>query len=127
MRELQRKQKLKKRMYSVPVLVAFLLVVLLTARGTYSVLKKKHDSEVYVKNLQRETQDLNNRQAELENSVTYLKTEEGIDQEIKQRFNVEKPGEHVVVIVDPKQTSTTTTQENSTWWKSLWDAIIGFL
>ncbi len=127
MRELQRKQKIKKQMYSWPILLALFLVVLLTARGTYSVLKKKQDSELYVKNLQKQTLDLNNRQKELEKSVTYLKTEEGIDQEIKQRFNVERPGEHVVVIVDPKQIASTTTPENSAWWKSLWNAIIGFL
>lgn len=127
MRELQRKQKLKKRIYSTPILVLFSLIVLLTARGTYDVMKKKHDSEQYVKDLEKQTAELENRQKELDQSVTYLKTEEGIDEEIKQRFNVARPGEHVVVIVDPKQLATTTRPENSSWWKSLWDAIIGFL
>jgi len=90
-------------------------------------MTKKHASEEYVKNLQTESAELALRQKSLEEDINYLQTEEGIDEEIKERFNVSRAGEKVVIIVDPKPISTTTDNEGKIWYKRIWNAIIDFL
>ncbi len=124
MRELQKKQLLKKRMYSIPVLMLLLVVVLLTLRGTWIVLEKRAESIKYVKALEAKSKTLEERKSELDQEVDYLETEAGIDEEIKERFNVAKIGEKVVIIVDPKPIATTTLNNVLPWYKRFWNAII---
>jgi cell division protein FtsB len=127
MRELQQRQKLKKRIYSIPSLLLLFLLVLISIKGTWEVMNKKRSSEQYVKSLEAQSQELTERQKNLEEDISYLNTEEGIDEEIKQRFNVSKAGEKVVVIVDPKPISTTTDKNSKIWYLKIWNAIIDFL
>jgi hypothetical protein len=127
MRELQQRQKFKKRMYSVPSLLILSFLVLISIKGTWEVMNKKRLSEEYVKNLEVESQELTERQKNLEEDINYLETEEGIDEEIKQRFNVSKAGERVVIIVDPKPIATTTDENSNIWYKRMWNAIMDFL
>ena len=127
MRELERRQKFKKRIYSIPSLILLVILLLLSIRGTWAILNKKHESEQYVKNLQQESQQLEEREKNLEADINYLKTEEGIDEEIKERFNVSKAGERVVIIVDPKPVGTSTDQNRPIWYKRIWNAIMDFL
>ncbi|MDQ3089661.1 MAG: septum formation initiator family protein [bacterium] len=124
MRELQKKQILKRRMYSIPALILLLVLVLLTVRGTWQVLEKRAESIKYVEALEERSKILEERKRELDEEVDYLETEAGIDEEIKERFNVAKMGEKVVIIVDPKPIATTTLSEDVPWYKRFWNAII---
>ncbi len=127
MRELERRHRFKKRIYSIPSLILLAIILLLSLRGTWSIMNKKLESEQYVQNLERESQQLEERQKSLEEDINYLSTEEGIDEEIKERFNVSKAGERVVIIVDPKPVATSTTENGQVWYKRMWNAIIDFL
>ena len=101
MQELRQRQIIKRRLYSTPSLVIFTIVALFLIHGTYGVVEKEIDSASKVKALNTSEQGLVNRQAELKNSIQSIQTDAGIDKEIKEKFNVSKTGEHVVVIVDP--------------------------
>ena len=127
MRELERRQKFKKRIYSFPSLIILVILLAFLIKGTWSIMNKKLESEQYVKNLKLESQQLEERQKNLEEDINYLKTEEGIDEEIKERFNVSKAGEKVVIIVDPKLVATSTEESSEIWYKRIWNAIIDFL
>ena len=55
----------------------------------------------------------------LSSEIERLKTKDGIEEEIRNKFNVVKPGEHLVVIVDDASTSKNeTTKQNTGWWGS---------
>jgi cell division protein FtsB len=120
MRELQERQKIKKRLYSKPVLLILVAVTLLIMRGTYVVMKKERESARVVAVLQAKADELALRQTELKTSITRLETDEGIEGEIKERFNVSRPGEYVVVIVDAKDKASTTATTTTLWYKRLW-------
>ncbi len=124
MRELQQRQKVKRRMYSVPALLVLVLFILLMIRGTWNVWNKRQDSINHVQELEAQSLELKERQKDLEEDIGYLKTEEGIDEEIKERFNVAKTGERVVIIVDPKNIGSTTPEKGLPWYKRIWNAII---
>lgn len=125
MRELEQKQKLKRRIYSIPALIGLFLITVALSRGAYSILTKERLTSKEVELLQEEVADLSEREAFLNSSIEKLKTEEGIEEEIKSKFNVARSGERVAVIVDPIALEATTTPEKKIWYKRLWSAIIG--
>jgi cell division protein FtsB len=64
-------------------------------------------------NLERERKELEKlaiREKTLASSIDYLKTDQGIEDEIRTKFRAVKDGEKVVVIIDNQ--STTTIPEN---------------
>ena len=65
------------------------------------------------------------RERELKEGIDRLKTEEGLKEEIKERFNVTQEGEQVAVIVDRKEVSSSTDSSVLPWYKRFWIAIMG--
>jgi len=127
MEELRKKQKLKKRLYSIPSLVVLLLITFVFIRGTYIVFQKKAESATYVTSLQAKELSLRTQETELESNIASLKTEDGLEKEVKEKYNVSKPGERVVILVDPKASSTAEAADSRAWYRRVWDAIISAL
>jgi cell division protein FtsB len=48
-------------------------------------------------------QDLETRKADLDKKVQYLSNDRGIEAEMRKNFDVARPGEQVVIIVDPEK------------------------
>lgn len=119
MRELQQKQKIKQRLYSLPVILVLAVLTVLIMKGSYAVVKKKQESYVYVADLQTKVQNLFERETELKSDIERLKTDEGIDSEIKKKYSVAKEGEFVVVIVDPKETEPEISSTTTPWYKRM--------
>src|SRR4051812_24741836 len=109
MRELEHKQRVKKRMYSTPALVALAIVVVFMARGSYQVVEKMNESKTHVRDLESQVNTLKSRKVELERNINKLQTAEGVDSEIKGKFSVSKEGEKVAVIVDARTVGPTST------------------
>ena len=124
MDELQRKQRSKRLLYSIPSLCLLTILTFLLAKGALGVLGKERDSADRINLLEAKAAVLTGRQTELEEGIEKLKTEEGITEEIKQKFSVERAGEHVAIIVDEREkASSTGVLEEKSWWgkvKSLW-------
>jgi cell division protein FtsB len=65
---------------------------------------------------------LENRKAELQKKVEYLSNERGIEAEMRRNFDVARPGEQVVIILDDEKKDTIeplpkTTTEEVPWYK----------
>ena len=125
MKEFQRKQKVKKRLYSLPMLVFLFLVLILLAKAVYGAIEKQQESARYARELNQELVTLNERETELRTKIQELETEEGRDKEIKEKFTVTKGGEQVAIIVEPRQATVSNTSTNKTFWKSWWTTIRG--
>ncbi len=125
MKELRQKQIVKRRLYSTPVLIILLIITGLIIHSTYKIVQKYRESAGYVNDLKQKADDLANREIQLKGDIARLGTDEGIDTEIKEKFNVSKEGEKVAIIVGEADNSSNTATSTEHWWKSLWSSIMG--
>jgi len=125
MQELQNRQKLKKLLYSWPSLIILVLITLLLARGASGVMYKEHLSAKKIENLETEAKDLEERRVLVANNIERLKTEEGVVEEIRRKFNVIRGGENLAIVIDEKVEASSTKESKESWIKRFWSAIIG--
>ncbi len=100
MKEFQRKKKIRRFLYSPLSFVILLIFLVIIGKATWSVYAKEHESQ---KNLDRATavlHDLETRQKQLGDKIEQLKTSEGVETEIREQFQMAKPGEKMVVMVE---------------------------
>ncbi|MHB1330423.1 MAG: FtsB family cell division protein [Minisyncoccota bacterium] len=123
MRELEKRQKMRRRMYSTPVIIGLLVVTIFLVKGAYSLLLTERRSAEKAEILALKVSSLALREEFLKSEIARLNTEAGIEEEIKSKYNVARPGELVALIVDDTERASTT-EEEASWWKRFWDAII---
>ena len=124
MKELQRKQKIRRLMYSYPSLLLLIVVTFFLVKGALNVTNKAWESSIRAKDLEGKVAALILREKELNEGISRLKTQEGINEEIKERFNVTQEGEQVAVIVD-RRSASSSADSGLPWYKRFWVAIIG--
>jgi len=124
MRELQRKQRIRRTIYSIPSIIILSIIAFFLVRGALGVMGKEWESSGRSKDLEKKAAALILREQELRESVARLQTEEGIKGEIKERFNVTQAGEYVAVVVDDPRASSSTNDRASPWYKRLWSVIM---
>lgn len=105
MREYQRKKKIRQILYSRAALAALLLLIALLSRATWGVYEKERESRKYLERAETELAALAARENLLQDDITRLKTREGIETEIREQFQVAKPGERMVVLVEERRTA----------------------
>ncbi|MBX4189032.1 septum formation initiator family protein [Candidatus Parcubacteria bacterium] len=127
MRELQKRQRIKQRLYSTPALVVFVVFTLFLARGAVGIMLKERQSAADVLALEAKSIALSEEERRLNTEINKLKTEEGINEEIKQKFNVSAAGERVAVIVDSSKSSSSDASSTEPWYKRFWDGILSAL
>lgn len=119
MYDFQQKKKIKKILYSPIVLLILAIIFVMLLRGVWGVYKK---SQISYENLEREKNELNKlmaREKTLNSSIEYLKTEQGIEDEIRTKFRAVKDGEQVAVIINEGTTTpvSISTSSPSFWYK----------
>lgn len=104
MREFQERQmmqrKIRRRIYSKTSLFILLCLVILTARGVINVYAKERESRKDLERVEFQRSQLAARAASVREKGDRLKTPEGVEAEIRSKFDVAKEGEGVIVIVD---------------------------
>jgi len=100
MREFQEKRKFKKIIYSAWLQIFFGIVLLALVFPAVKVYKKSRISADKSEEIKEEMAKLEKRNAELAAEATRLEGESGKEEEIRKRFDVAKPGEKILVIVD---------------------------
>ncbi len=64
---------------------------------------------------------MNARKDMLNSEIGRLKTDNGVEEEIRSKFNVAKPGETVVVVINgSSSTSSQNSSGNKGFWASFW-------
>ena len=123
MREFQEKQKIKKRLYSKTSIVIVIIVVVFISRGVIGVYAKERDSRMELSLLEKRKAELSDRLARVSLNNDRLKTEEGIESEIRSKFDVVKPDEGVIVVVDEKL--PVPEEDTRGVMKKFWDGVTG--
>lgn len=105
MLEFQKKKQLRKILYSPIVLLVFSIILVLLLKGVWGVYQKERLSAQNLEQEKGELEKLALREKNLAASLDYLKTDQGIESEIRTKFRVVKEGEKVAVILDNQASS----------------------
>lgn len=119
MLDIQQKRKLRGVMYHQYTLVALSILVLISLHSTWSIYKKKSESVLLVEASKERLTELQMREKELKEKIDKLNTEQGIEEEIRSKFNVTKENESVVIIVENKEKEASTTVEKLGFWQKI--------
>ena len=80
-----------------------------------NVYQKKKEAQEALADMRRQKAELEERKAELAEALDKLETPEGVDFEIRKRFNVAAAGESVAIIVEEERSADLQKIEE-TWW-----------
>lgn len=104
------------------IAIVLLLIIALAVRGVWGAYNKSQDSYVLKVEAQAKLGDLEKREYELRADIANLRSEKGVEAELRERYDLAKDGEGVVVIVDPPlpppEPKPTTFQRFKSWF--LW-------
>jgi len=106
MKEFQERRKIKRKIYSKTSLVILLILIILLARSTWSIYQKEKESKQNIVIANNEVAELQSRHDLLQSQVELLKTPTGQEEAIRQKYQVAKDGEDMVVIIDSTSTPT---------------------
>ena len=113
--DFQQKRQIKKVIYSRAMLIGLFVLMIILGRATYDIYGREQMSKTNYDAVKKEYDDLQGRQAMLDSEITRLNTQEGVENEIRGRFTVAKPGEVVVTVVDKQASSTGQNTGPSLW------------
>jgi len=122
MKDFQQRKKVRQMIASRAVFVILVVVTGLLVQGAYGVLQKKRDTNQDLVKAKQSLVMAEARKQDLTVSIETLKTPQGLEREIRDRFSVAKSGEEIVLIVDPKAEVKPELERVSVWQK-LWEWI----
>jgi len=99
-------------------LVALLVVVLVLARGAYSVLLKERESRALRSDVEAELRDLKSREMEIRTDIAELASERGVERALRSEYELAREGESVIVIVgDDEEITEEPAPVVRPWWR----------
>ncbi len=119
--DFQQKRKIKKAVYSKLSLVVLVVFILFLLHSTYGIYVKERFSAKNLASVQKDYDNLKSREEMLNSEISRLQTEEGMEEDIRNKFSVAKPGEELVVIVDKESSTTEKENEVISFWQRLAD------
>ncbi len=117
MLDFQQKRKARSIAYNKITIVILIMLVLVGARSTWLVYQKKVSSEEMKNESLKNVENLRLRDEELKQKIDRLKTKEGIEEEIRLKYNVVKEEENMVVVVEDEKTEVATTSSKVSFWQ----------
>lgn len=100
MRDLQEKKRFRDLLYS-PVLSAVLLMIIISlVRSNYSIYKKNQVASINRQESDKRLSLLREKSDNLTASLLGLETDRGVEEELRNKFQIMKNGEEVLVVVD---------------------------
>ena len=109
------------RVYSKAALLGVCILILFLGKGVYDIYGRERESAKLRADSEQKMAALLAQKANLSSEVEKLGSEAGIEEKIRSKFNVAKPGENVVLIVnDATTTATTTPGFFASLWAKIW-------
>ena len=81
--------------------VLLLVLILLAARGAWRVAAKADEASLLKVEEQAKLEELTKREQELRAGIADLRGEQGIEAELRERYDLAREGEGVIIILDP--------------------------
>lgn len=120
--EFRSKQKTRNFLYSKVTILVMLFFVAMLVPGVYGIFKKVGESLKDRQAAERELADLEKREQMLVEKVNRSNTDRGLEEQIREKFNVAKEGESVIVLVEKPVVASTTVNEASVF-RAVWQKL----
>ena len=123
MSQFQKQSYKKKIMYSPITLVVLAIVLVIVLYGVIGIIPKYRNAIAEKNAVLKKQAVLEERQNHLNEELNKLKTPEGFEEDIREKLNVIKDGEQVIVVVDKpvKASDQKTVPPKQTFWSKLMD------
>ena len=112
MMDFQQRRKIKNIVYSKLSFVILFIFIIFLVRANYDIYKKYQISSGDYQITKKEYDGLKSRRDMLDSEINRLKTDTGIEEEIRGKFNVAKPGETVVTIINNSNSTSSDINNN---------------
>ena len=106
----------RKFIYSIATIFVCGTLLFFLARSVWDVYQKNNLARKERNALLTEIAALEERKEKLESELERLETPRGLEEELRTKFQVSKPGEETVVLIEPRGESASSTR-NSFWEK----------
>lgn len=123
MREFQERQKIRRRLYSKTSIVIVLIILFFVAKGVLGLYQKEKASRLEVERLTNLKSEIEDRLKTVSKHNDQLATTQGLEAEIRNKFDVVKEGEGVIVIVDKELPPPP--EEKKSFLKKFWGGVKG--
>jgi len=118
MREFKDKRKRKEKLYSFWSVLALSIVFLFLVKGVWNIYQKESESSTLDSDSKAKLEALSSQADQLTTNINKLSTDAGIDEELRLKYGVVKPGEEMIVVV-PDDSATTSSSTQSVYSKIL--------
>lgn len=118
------KRKIRSILYSKWLIACIFMLSALLSVSVYHRYTAAKDMRDKLETKKAELSELEQRAQALESKVEYLKNERGVEEELRNRFDVVKEGEQMVVLLDDREEGTsklTNPEEVDPPERSFWD------
>jgi cell division protein FtsB len=122
--EFQEKRRLKKLLYSKVTIVVLLIIIVLTINAVRGVYEKHLTTKDNLAKTAASLEGLQARERMLSTEIERLKTTDGAEIEIREKYGLVKPGEEVLVVVDSDSDDKVNQASNPI---SFWQKVLDWL
>lgn len=112
MKDFQERNNVNRALFSFPVMVGVLFFAVFAAWGTMNVLRTQSSLDTEIIRLKAEIAKAEAARKEYDLQTSAAQTSEGADREARERFNLKKPGEDVVLFVDDNKKTSAPPESN---------------
>ncbi|MDO8492968.1 MAG: hypothetical protein Q7S19_00260 [bacterium] len=121
MRDLQEKKRWKKYMQSPIMIGVLLIIVVLLINSDYNIYKTNQITKMNREESEKKLALLQDNRDRLIAELERLKTERGVEEELRNKFQITKLGEEVLVVVDEVSDKKPEVSDNKSYWDSFLD------
>ena len=125
MHEFREKKRFRKLLYSNVSIVLLLVLLVLIGKGTWNMYTKQHEAYLDRVDVESSLSSLKSKQDFLTREISGLKTQNGVELEIRDKFNVKRPGEEVAVIVDSTTSIESAASASNLLGERVWGWFVG--
>ncbi len=106
-------------MYSKPALIVLFIAIVFLLKEVYDIYQKQQISRQNYDRVATSVESLKSREKMLTSELDRLSTNQGVEAEIREKFNVVKPGEEIIMVINSSSSEADQTAGNSeqNWWQ----------
>jgi len=119
-------KKIRKRksnlFFSIILIFGLLAVISFLVIGNWKMNQRRAELNSRIENLKKEIEELEKKNRELQAGLSQLEGEAYLEKEARERLNLKKPGENVVVVLPPKE-GEEKPEKSKNFWEKIWETI----